>query len=123
MKTVLGIDVGTQSVKTIFYDFETKEIVAEASSPLELISADDGTREQKAQWWVDAIKDCLSKIDSKVKASTVAIGVSGQQHGFVPLDKSGNVLYNVKLWCDTSTFQECLEITDRFKGGRASSHC
>jgi len=117
MQTVLGIDVGTQSVKTIFYDFAAKKIVAEASAPLELISADDGTREQKAQWWIDAIRNCLSQIDSKVKSTAVAIGVSGQQHGFVPLDKEGNVLYNVKLWCDTSTAQECKEITDRYSGG------
>ncbi len=111
MKTVLGIDVGTQSVKTIFYDFTIKRIVAESSAPLELISADDGTRAQKAQWWIDAIKDCLAKVDTKIKNSVLAIGVSGQQHGFVPLGKGENVLYDVKLWCDTSTSAECKEIT------------
>lgn len=117
MKTVLGIDVGTQSVKIMFYDFEAKKIVAEASATLSLISGDDGTREQQASWWIDAIKECLSKVEQNIKATTVAIGVSGQQHGFVPLDKEGNVLYNVKLWCDTSTTQECKEITDRFGEG------
>ncbi|HBM15247.1 MAG TPA: xylulokinase [Lentisphaeria bacterium] len=117
MNTVLGIDVGTQSVKTIFYDFEDKRIIAEASAPLELISADDGTREQKARWYIDAIKKSLSQIDPKIKLTAVAAGVSGQQHGFVPLDNDGNVLYNVKLWCDTSTAQECREIAEAFEGG------
>jgi len=40
-----------------------------------------------------------------------AIGVSGQQHGFVPLDKTGEVIRPAKLWCDTSTAAECDQIT------------
>ena len=45
-----------------------------------------------------------------------AIGVSGQQHGFVPLDKAGEVIRPAKLWCDTSTAAECQEIMDRLGG-------
>ena len=36
-------------------------------------------------------------------AEVQAIGVSGQQHGFVPLDKNGEVIRPAKLWCDTTT--------------------
>ncbi len=116
MKTVLGIDMGTQSTKVVLYDFENKIIVAEASSKHDIISGDDGTKEQKAEWWITALKDCLSNIDNNLKATVVAIGVSGQQHGFVPLDIDGNILYNVKLWCDTSTTPECRQITEAFGG-------
>jgi xylulokinase len=45
-----------------------------------------------------------------------AIGVSGQQHGFVPLDEQGEVIRPAKLWCDTSTAAECDEITERMGG-------
>jgi D-xylulose kinase len=45
-----------------------------------------------------------------------AIGVSGQQHGFVPLDKAGEVIRPAKLWCDTSTIAECDEITGKLGG-------
>ena len=45
-----------------------------------------------------------------------AIGVSGQQHGFVPLDKQGEVIRPAKLWCDTSTAAECDEITEQLGG-------
>jgi xylulokinase len=45
-----------------------------------------------------------------------AIGVSGQQHGFVPLDEAGEVIRPAKLWCDTSTAAECEEITARLGG-------
>ncbi|HJO93919.1 MAG TPA: xylulokinase [Victivallales bacterium] len=116
MKSVLGIDVGTQSTKVIIYDFENKKIVAESSHSHDIISDNDGTKEQKAEWWIEAIKICLNEINSEIKKSVVAIGVSGQQHGFVPLDADGNVLYNVKLWCDTSTDKECKVITEKFGG-------
>ncbi len=117
MKTVIGIDNGTQSTKVIFYDFESKTIVASASAAHKLISSNDGTSEQKAEWWIEALENSFSKIDPSIKKTAIAVGVSGQQHGFVPLDKDGNVLYNVKLWCDTSTEDECNEIEDSYGNG------
>jgi xylulokinase len=42
--------------------------------------------------------------------------VSGQQHGFVPLDAKGEVIRPAKLWCDTATADECLEITSKLGG-------
>ncbi|MBN2617015.1 MAG: xylulokinase [Spirochaetales bacterium] len=116
MKTLIGIDNGTQSTKVIFYDFESKKIVAKASSPHKLISRDDGTREQEAKWWIDAAKEAFSKIDEKIKKTAIAVGVSGQQHGFVPIDKDGNVLSPVKLWCDTSTQNQCNTINKKVGG-------
>ncbi len=117
MKTVIGIDNGTQSTKVIFYDYENKTIAAESSAPHSLISKEDGTREQDASQWIGALDSCFAQIPQEVKNSALAIGVSGQQHGCVPLGKDGTVLTPVKLWCDTSTGTECDEITDSF-GGR-----
>jgi len=114
LKTIIGIDNGTQSTKVVFYDFEHKKIAASASSPHELISREDGSREQKASWWIDALKNCFDQIDPEIKKTAQAAGVSGQQHGFVPIDEKGNVLNDVKLWCDTSTAGECLELTNAF---------
>jgi xylulokinase len=47
------------------------------------------------------------------------IGVSGQQHGFVPLDGAGAVIRPAKLWCDTSTAAECAILTRRLGGPTA----
>lgn len=116
MSIVAGIDVGTQSSKVIVYNTNTKKIIGKGSAPHDLISGQDGTREQKAQWWIDAIQIAFSQIDSKVRSKIEAVGVSGQQHGFVPIDKEGKVLYNAKLWNDTSTVKECQGLTDRFGG-------
>ncbi len=117
MKIVLGIDNGTQSTKTMFYDADSKTVVAMASAKHDMIAEDDGTREQKAEWWIDALLECLEQVDSQIRASVQAVGVSGQQHGFVAVDNEGVPLYKVKLWCDTSTAGECDEMTEAF-GGR-----
>jgi len=111
MRTVCGIDLGTQSCKIVVYDYEKKKIVAQSSAPVDIIAHNDGTREQKAEWYDGVVKTCFDKIDKKTKQTIAAIGVSGQQHGFVPLDEKGKPVYNVKLWCDTSTTAECDEIT------------
>lgn len=116
MRCVAGIDNGTQSTKVLVYDFEGKSIVSVTNAPHELISRDDGTREQESAWWVEALTSCFSRIDPKIKQTIEAVGVSGQQHGFVPVDDQGEVLAPVKLWCDTSTVAQADEITERFGG-------
>jgi len=62
MKTVLGIDLGTQSLKVLFYDFANREVVACESSSLELYQSDDGTAEQQARWWLNALEKVLAKV-------------------------------------------------------------
>ena len=120
MSRFLGIDLGTQSLKALVYDSERREVAATASSELKLTGRADGTREQLAKWWIDALHAAIAQIPRACLSSVRAIGVSGQQHGFVPLDADGRVLAPVKLWCDTATVSECDEITARFGGRR---HC
>ena len=116
MKTVCGIDLGTQSCKIVVYDYENKHIIAQSSAPVDMIAGHDGTREQKAEWYDQALKTCFDAIDTEIKKTIAAVGVSGQQHSFVPLDGKGKAVYNVKLWCDTSTTAECEELT-KLAGG------
>ena len=60
---------------------------------------------------LEALKQARAK-PGEVKA----IGVRGQQHGFVPLDKNGDVIRPAKLWCDTTTTAECEAITKKLDG-------
>ena len=107
MSLVVGLDVGTQSVKLVAYDPEAGRVVATHGCLLELIVGADGSREQHAAWWIDAVRGCFAQLEPALRERVSAIGVSGQQHGFVPLDAAGQVLAPVKLWCDTSTQREC----------------
>ena len=119
MQTVVGIDLGTQHLKVVFYDYAARQVVAEEASPLALVQDDTGVAEQRAQWWIDALHSAFARVDRKILASVIALGVSGQQHGLVPLDSSGEVLTAVKLWCDTSTAAECHEILESVGGADA----
>jgi xylulokinase len=118
MTLYAGLDAGTQSIKLVVYDPDRKHVVAVTSASLELISKDDGSREQLASWWIDAVRQCFGQLDIKTRKAIVAIAVSGQQHGFVPLGQNGEVLAPVKLWCDTSSSHECQEIMDAVGGSR-----
>ena len=120
MKTVLGIDLGTQSLKVVFYDFGARQLLAAASSPLDVLRDRSGRAEQEAAWWLDALRSALGQVPEDLRMSVQAVGVSGQQHGFVPVSADGTVLAPVKLWCDTSTQVEVDEITEAC-GGR--DHC
>jgi xylulokinase len=116
MAIIAGIDCGTQSTKVLCFDSKTKTVVAQSSYKHSLISKDDGTREQEASMFVEAIKDCFNQIPLDVREQIEGIGVSGQQHGFVALDKDGNSLVPVKLWCDTSTSSQCDALTEKLGG-------
>jgi xylulokinase len=116
MSYFAGLDAGTQSIKLLVYDADSKRVIAQSSAPLALISKDDGTREQLASWWLAAVQLCFHAIPANIRSGIRAIAVSGQQHGFVALGRSGEVLAPVKLWCDTSSTAECAEIMDAVGG-------
>jgi D-xylulose kinase len=118
----LGIDCGTQGTKVVLLDGETKGIVAEGHAPQRLIEDASGTREQDPAWWIDAIGQAIGAALSNpnVRSGDVrAIGVSGQQHGMVPLDGDGHVLRPAKLWCDTATANQADALTARLGGNPA----
>lgn len=114
-----GIDAGTQSLKVVVYDAATRQVVASASEPLDLHGGDDGSREQDPADWVEAMRVCFARIEPGLRARIAALAVSGQQHGFVPVDDAGDVLAPAKLWCDTSTTAECDSIMDAVGGAGA----
>jgi xylulokinase len=122
MSLFIGIDSGTQSVKAVVLDLDTRKVVAEARAPHTLIDGlPVGHMEQHPQDWTAAMDTVIITVVAQIDASRVrGIGVSGQQHGFVPLDEAGNVIRPAKLWCDTSTTAECALITKKLGGPKAA---
>jgi len=116
----LGIDSGTQSTKCVVLDGDSGEIVAESSQGYDLIPGlPDGHLEQEPRVWVDALRqtvaDCLGQLGEN-RSRVGAIGVSGQQHGLVVLDEKDEVVRPAKLWCDTSTAEQCRQFEEAFGG-------
>src|SRR5437867_11626996 len=111
---ILGIDSGTQSTKVLAVDARDGKVVGTASQAYDLIPGlPPGAKEQHPHTWRDAMVKAVRKASARASArpgEIKAIGVSGQQHGFVPLDKNGDVIRPAKLWCDTATAAECEEI-------------
>src|SRR5690606_12223368 len=117
-------DSGTQSTKAVALDLETRQVIAEARAPRQLIAGlPVGHMEQHPQEWTAAldfvISEVVAKIGSEAARRVRGIGVSGQQHGFVPLDEAGEVIRPAKLWCDTSTVAECNLLTKKLGGPKA----
>jgi len=119
----LGIDCGTQSTKTIALDGDTGVILAAAAQSHELIAGlPSGHMEQHPAEWTAAVDVTVTRVLEALGArrgEIRGIGVSGQQHGFVPLDREGQVIRPAKLWCDTSTAVECDLIRAHFGGMKA----
>ncbi len=117
---VIGIDSGTQSTKVLAVDARTGAVAGTGAQAYEMIpNLPPGAKEQHPHTWRDATAAAVRQALRGAKASPAevkAIGVSGQQHGFVPLDAKGEVIRPAKLWCDTTTTAECEEITETLGG-------
>jgi xylulokinase len=119
MSYFLGIDVGTSGTKTLVMNGAGK-ILAEATRNYPLHSPKPLWTEQDPEdWWeatVATVRGVVKK--AKLKAADVkAIGLSGQMHGSVFLDKKNQVIRPALLWNDQRTAAECEEI-ERRAGGR-----
>jgi xylulokinase len=116
----IGIDSGTQSTKSVVLDTETGAILAAAQRGHGFIEdLPPGHVEQDPGVWIkaadEAIRECLAQVGGR-KEEVRAIGVSGQQHGLVALNKENEVIRPAKLWCDTSTLKQCDEFSREFGG-------
>lgn len=112
MKYVIGIDLGTSSVKTLLVN-QHGEIQGEASDSYPLIQERPGYSEQDPEAWVRSTLVCLKQLlkDSGVRAEDIeGISYSGQMHGLVLLDESNRPLRHAILWNDTRTTEECRDI-------------
>jgi xylulokinase len=104
---LLGIDLGSSSVKVSVIDGESGKCLATAYSPsdeMKIIALKPGWAEQDTEiWWSNlkaAIRECSHKLGEK-KGEIGAIGISYQMHGLVAVDKNNKVIRNPIIWCDS----------------------
>jgi xylulokinase len=121
MAVFLGIDIGTSGTKTLAIDANGK-ILAEATEAHPCYHPKPLWSEQDPEdWWQTTIKTIRSVVaKANLNPDSVkAIGLSGQMHGAVFLDKANKVIRPAILWNDQRTAAECEEI-ERSVGGRAN---
>jgi xylulokinase len=112
----LGLDVGTSGVKAILVA-PSGDVLASATSPLTMATPQPGWAEQDPEaWWQASLASIAAVRPKRADARVAAIGISGQMHSSVFLDRAGAVIRPALLWCDGRTTAECAEITSRVGG-------
>ncbi|MGB0522645.1 MAG: xylulokinase [Flammeovirgaceae bacterium] len=104
---LLGIDIGSSSVKVQVMDGETGKSVAATHFPkeeLRIIAVEKGWAEQAPELWWECVKQGCRELITKYKVDVnaiAAIGISYQMHGLVLVDKNQQVLRPAIIWCDS----------------------
>lgn len=109
-KYLIGIDVGTSGTKCVLFDLEGNAI-AFCTEEYPMYQPENGWAEQNPEDWWKAAYTALSKVTEKASDGEIAgIGLSGQMHSLVLLDKDNKVIRPAILWCDQRTSKECEDI-------------
>jgi xylulokinase len=119
MSIYLGIDIGTSGTKTLAIN-ERGKILAQAMASYPCYHPKPLWSEQDPDdWWDGTVKTVRAVVKkARLKPADVrAVGLSGQMHGSVFLDKNNRVVRRALLWNDQRTAAECEEIEHR-AGGR-----
>lgn len=104
---LLGIDIGTSSIKVSVVEANTTQCIASAQFPENesaITSLQKGWAEQSPEMWWDHIQQAILKLNNTKKYAPQdisAIGISYQMHGLVLVDKNKQVLRDSIIWCDS----------------------
>ena len=102
----IGIDLGTSAVKLLLVD-ERGTILRSASREYPLSFPQPGWSEQNpADWWEACLNGLEELLDGADASQLAGIGVGGQMHGLVALDKDDAVIRPAILWNDGRTAEE-----------------
>src|ERR1700740_868639 len=104
---LLGIDVGTSSIKVSVVDAATQTAIASAQYPDDenvILSPPSGWAEQSPDMWWQQVQQAIQLCNTSGKynpADIGAIGISYQMHGLVLVNKDQQVLRDSIIWCDS----------------------
>ncbi|MBV9732034.1 MAG: xylulokinase [Verrucomicrobia bacterium] len=123
MSALLGIDLGTSSVKVVVYSTAGK-ILGLGSAEYPILTPQPGWAEQDPEhWWsatVHAVRSALSAAD---QPEVLSIGFSGQMHGPAILDKQNRLLGNAIIWADQRSGSVLAEIESLVGKARLAEVC
>jgi xylulokinase len=105
--TLLGLDIGSSSVKGSLLDVATGKIVTQATSPAQEMAIDalqPGWAEQHPDLWWEHVSRVIQQIRSSnpIELGAIrAIGIAYQMHGLVLVDRDGKPVRPAIIWCDS----------------------
>lgn len=104
---LLGLDVGTSSIKASVIDSQTLQLLGSTNYPekeAEISSPKPGWAEQSPEMWWENTRNAIRLLQSKSTVSlkeVEAIGISYQMHGLVLVNKEQKALRDAIIWCDS----------------------
>jgi xylulokinase len=104
---LLGIDVGTSSIKVAIVDAASQRCIVTAQYPdteTAIISHEKGWAEQDPEMWWQHVQQAILKANATNKydpQDIIAIGIAYQMHGLVCVDAEDQPLRNSIIWCDS----------------------
>ncbi|MEP9852882.1 xylulokinase [Staphylococcus aureus] len=113
MTYVIGMDIGTSSLKSIVVN-KNGDVVDSYSVSYHTMHPKSGYSEMDPSIWYDATIESLKHLlNNYTQAEITGISFSGQMHGLVVIDDEGSVIRPAILWNDTRTSGEVEEIKQK----------
>lgn len=125
---LLGIDVGTSSIKVSVVESGSQQCIAAATYPeteTDIISLHAGWAEQSPDMWWENVKQAILKCNATGlydPMDIAAIGIAYQMHGLVVVDKDQHVLRNSIIWCDSRAVAIGEEAFEKIGGKKCLYH-
>ncbi|MCA6074807.1 xylulokinase [Fulvivirga sedimenti] len=120
-KYLLGIDLGSSSVKASLVDLATGSAVASCFEPSEEMPihspSSDWAEQDPEMWWQNTVR-AIRRVTAGHPGSAdriEGIGISYQMHGLVLLDKEGRVLRPAIIWCDSRAVDAGDQLTEQLE--------
>lgn len=115
MSVLLGIDLGTSSVKAVLFDPHAREIVAVAAREYPILKpAPDRAEQDPNDWWqatIHVVREALATAGQNVdNLDVIAIGFSAQMHATVLLDAENRLLHPAIIWPDQRSVVEVRDL-------------
>jgi len=125
---LLGIDLGTSSIKVSIVDAATSNVLVSATYPeveTPIVSRQAGWAEQCPEVWWENVQQAILKAHSTGgydPADIAAIGIAYQMHGLVVVDKQQRVLRDSIIWCDSRAVPYGEKAFERIGEARSLEH-
>ena len=116
---LLGIDIGTSSIKGMLMEEDGKIVSVKSSGyPVEIPRA--GWAQQDPALWWEGLCDVLAQMRQErpdILDGVRGIGFSGQMHGLTAVDREGNPVCPAIIWMDQRATGELGEIREKISAG------
>ncbi|NBA85714.1 carbohydrate kinase [Emticicia sp. CRIBPO] len=125
---LLGLDIGTSSIKASIVDAQTKQVVSSAQYPdieTSISSPQPGWAEQDPEMWWANVQKAIERVNASGKfdpKDIASIGISYQMHGLVMVDKNKKVLRPSIIWCDSRAVEIGNKAFEAIGAEKALSH-